>query len=565
MKPVDFDLHRPATLDAALALLASHGDDARVLAGGQSLVPLLNFRLARPGHVVDIGRVAGLGALRDTPDGLVIGAMVRQSDAERAPEVAARCPLLAAALPWIAHPPVRARGTICGSLAHADPAAELPSVAVALDATLVAVSASGRREIPAAGFYQAYLTTALRPDELLAAVRLPAAAPGTGAAFHEVSRRRGDFAMAGVAAQVTLQDGAIADARICLSGVAGVPLRCTGSERALLGSAADPGDLRRAADAALDILDPAGDLHATAGYRKHVARRSAAPGRGRGGRPGGAARLTGAGRRLRGSQAGDEPLRVVRVDLLPDVAGKVKGRDRPAAGARRVVGRVGKALVRRFHEPEVDLVHGSLGRDLVGAEQHPLGMALDQGPGGPGLPAEFRDAGRDVDVEVRVLVHHPAHPGEIFRVAAGVHGDERRRGVRGHDGLERRHQAVEPRVLGVTERPVGAGQQFFEALVALVNRVEEGHRVGGVDGDRDAEPTRGVPQRAQPRVVGQDQTAAGVADAAGRGPSTPSGRGRPPPPTVRRLSASLVSASGSRSRSQSTWQKVANRPGWLRS
>ena len=289
MKPVDFDLHQPATLDAALALLAGHGDEARVLAGGQSLVPLLNFRLARPGHVVDIGRVAGLGELRGTPDGLVIGAMVRQSHAERAPEVAAACPLLAAALPWIAHPPIRARGTICGSLAHADPAAELPAVAVALDATFVAASIRGLREIAATDFYQSYLTTALRPDELLAAVRFPAAPPGTGAAFEEVSRRRGDFAIAGVAVQVTLEDGAIADARIAISGVAGVPLRCAGSEQVLLGSAADPGDLRRAADAALDILDPAGDLHATAGYRKHVAgvllRRAVAGAYGRAARP----------------------------------------------------------------------------------------------------------------------------------------------------------------------------------------------------------------------------------------------------------------------------------------
>jgi aerobic carbon-monoxide dehydrogenase medium subunit len=271
VKPVDFDLHRPATLDAALALLAGYGDDARVLAGGQSLVPLLNFRLARPDHVVDIGRVPGLGDLRETPDGLVVGAMVRQSGAERAAAVAARCPLLAAALPWIAHPPIRARGTICGSLAHADPAAELPAVAVALDATFVAVSTGGQREIAAADFFQAHLTTALRPDELLAAVRFPAAAPGTGAAFCEASRRRGDFAMAGVAAQVTLADGVIADARVCVSGVAGVPLRCAGSERALLGSAADPEALHAAAGAALDILDPAGDLHATADYRRHLA------------------------------------------------------------------------------------------------------------------------------------------------------------------------------------------------------------------------------------------------------------------------------------------------------
>jgi CO/xanthine dehydrogenase FAD-binding subunit len=271
VKPVDFDLHRPGTLDAALALLADYGDDARVLAGGQSLVPLLNFRLARPGHVVDIGRVPGLGDLHETRDGLVVGAMVRQSRAERAPAVAARCPLLAAALPWIAHPPIRARGTICGSLAHADPAAELPAVAVALDAAFVAASTAGRREIAAADFFQAHLTTALRADELLAAVRFPAAAPGTGAAFCEASRRRGDFAMAGVAAQVTLADGVIADARICVSGVAGVPVRCAGSERALLGSAADPEALRAAAGAALDILEPAGDLHASADYRRHLA------------------------------------------------------------------------------------------------------------------------------------------------------------------------------------------------------------------------------------------------------------------------------------------------------
>jgi aerobic carbon-monoxide dehydrogenase medium subunit len=271
VKPVDFDLHQPATVDEVLTLLARHADDARVLAGGQSLVPLLNFRLARPGHVIDIGRLSALGNLDETPAGLVVGAMVRQSRAERSSAVGARCPLLAAALPWIAHPPIRSRGTVCGSLAHADPAAELPAVAVALDATFVAVSARGRREIAAADFYQGYLTTALRPDELLAAVRFPAAAPGTGAAFCEVSRRRGDFAMAGAGAQVTLEDGAIADARICVSGVAAVPLRCAGSEQALLGSRADLGTLRLAADAAASILDPADDLHATAGYRKHVA------------------------------------------------------------------------------------------------------------------------------------------------------------------------------------------------------------------------------------------------------------------------------------------------------
>jgi aerobic carbon-monoxide dehydrogenase medium subunit len=271
VKPVDFNLYRPGTVDAALALLASHADDAKVLAGGQSLVPLLNFRLARPDHVIDIGRIAALGELRTTPAELIVGAMVRQSGAEASPAAAAHCPLLAAALPLIGHPPIRARGTVGGSLAHADPAAELPSVAVALDATFVALSTRGRREIAAPDFFRMFLTTALEPDELLTEVRFPAAAPGTGAAFHEVSRRRGDFAMAGAAAQVTLQDGEITDARICLNAVAAVPFRCRGSEQALLGTRADPVALRRAAEAALDVLDPADDLHATASYRKHVA------------------------------------------------------------------------------------------------------------------------------------------------------------------------------------------------------------------------------------------------------------------------------------------------------
>jgi aerobic carbon-monoxide dehydrogenase medium subunit len=271
VKPVDFSLHQPATVDEAVALLAEGGDDAKVLAGGQSLVPLLNFRLARPDHVIDIGRVAGLADLRTEPGELVVGAMVRQSRAEASPEVAAHCPLLAAALPNVAHPPIRARGTVGGSLAHADPAAELPAVAVAVEATFETVSARGRRKIAAVDFFRTFLTTALEPDELLVSVRFPAAPPRTGAAFCEVSRRRGDFAIAGAAAQVTLADGAITDSRICLTGVADVPFRCHGPERVLLGTRADPATLDRAAEAALDILDPPGDLHAPAGYRKHVA------------------------------------------------------------------------------------------------------------------------------------------------------------------------------------------------------------------------------------------------------------------------------------------------------
>jgi carbon-monoxide dehydrogenase medium subunit len=271
MKPVDFDLHRPETLEEALALLAEHGDDGKVLAGGQSLVPLLNFRLARPRHLVDIGRIASLAQLRRTPDGLVVGTAVRHATAERSPGVASHSPLLAAALPHIAHPPIRARGTIGGSLAHADPAAELPSVAAALDATFVAASVRGRREIAAADFFRSHLTTALEPDELLVEIRFPAASPSTGAAFQEVGRRRGDFALVGVAVQITAQGGVITDARICFSGVAATPFRCADAERELRGRPVTEETLRSAVNAVRDVVRPSRDLHATADYRRHVA------------------------------------------------------------------------------------------------------------------------------------------------------------------------------------------------------------------------------------------------------------------------------------------------------
>jgi carbon-monoxide dehydrogenase medium subunit len=284
VKPVDFDLHRPGTVEETLELLAAYGEDGKILAGGQSLVPLMNFRLARPEHVIDIGRITTLTELRTSPGEVVVGSMVRQSRAEKSPDIAARCPLVAAALPNIAHPPIRARGTIGGNMAHADPAAELPSVAVAVGATFVAMSTRGRREIPAARFFETYLTTALEPDELLTEIRFPAAAPRTGAVFLEVARRRGDFALVGVAAQVTVapmtvdpgrdeeQDGAvIADVRLCVSGVHGAPFRCTEAERILRGRMPDEATLQEAADSVTDAIAPPGDLHATADYRRHLA------------------------------------------------------------------------------------------------------------------------------------------------------------------------------------------------------------------------------------------------------------------------------------------------------
>jgi aerobic carbon-monoxide dehydrogenase medium subunit len=272
VKPVDFDLHQPEGVAEAVGLLAQYADeDAKVLAGGQSLLPLLNFRLARPRHVIDVGRVASLTEIRRTAAGVTVGAMARQAQAERSRSVAADVPLLAAALPHIAHPPVRNRGTVGGSLAHADAAAELPSVAAALDVTLVAVSSRGQREIPAADFFTTHMTTALAPDELLTEIRFPRAAAGTGAAFLEVARRRGDFALVGLAAQVRMEGGHIAEARLCVSGVDHVPHRCRESERLLVGARPGTPAVEEAADALRETIRPSGDLHATAAYRRDAA------------------------------------------------------------------------------------------------------------------------------------------------------------------------------------------------------------------------------------------------------------------------------------------------------
>ena len=217
MKPAPFTYHRPADLDSLVATMADLGDEAKLLAGGQSLVPLLALRLASPTHLVDMTRVLDLRAVDVHEAGesadagyLVVGANATQRDVELDLRIAARVPLLADALPLIAHPQIRNRGTVCGSIAHADPAAELPAVALALDARIVVRSARGTRRIDASDFFLSYLETALEPDDVVVAVEFPLAAPHTGAAFHEISRRHGDFAMAGVAASLTLDhDGRI--------------------------------------------------------------------------------------------------------------------------------------------------------------------------------------------------------------------------------------------------------------------------------------------------------------------------------------------------------------------
>lgn len=272
MKPAPFELHRPRSLEEAFDQLAEFGEDAKVLAGGQSLVPLLNFRLARPEHVIDLGHTGALTGLSWDGTALTVEAMTPQAHLERTGAVADHAPLVAAALPHVAHPPIRIRGTFGGSVAHADPAAELPAVALALDATMVAESRRGQRTIPAREFFQGFLTTALEPDELLVAVRLPAPAARTGAAVAELARRVGDFALAGVVAQVTLDDGdRVGDARVAFVNVADVPYRAAEVESMVRGQRLD-GDLAsEAAALARTLVDPSGDLHADAAYRRHLA------------------------------------------------------------------------------------------------------------------------------------------------------------------------------------------------------------------------------------------------------------------------------------------------------
>ena len=232
MKPPPFSYAAPTTLAEAVGLLTEHAEDEpRVLAGGQSLIPLMNFRLAKPGYLIDLRSVAGLSGIRREGDTLVIGAMTTMSEVERSPEVAVAAPLLAEAIGLVAHTPVRNRGTVGGSLAHADPAAELPAVALASDAELVAAGPAGSRVIPAAEFFTGPFSTALAPDEILTEIRLPVW-PG-GHAFVEFSRIHANFAVVGVAALVDLDGDRIRRAALALTSVAPTPIRATAAERVL--------------------------------------------------------------------------------------------------------------------------------------------------------------------------------------------------------------------------------------------------------------------------------------------------------------------------------------------
>ena len=272
MKPPVFEYHCPESLNEALALLGAH-PDAKPLAGGQSLIPAMNFRLAAPGRLIDLNALDELAGIDETAEGgLRIGAMTRHCAVELSAAVAARAPLLAAALPFIAHRQIRNRGTIGGSLAHADPAAELPAVMVALAARLVLASTRGERVVPAAEFFTGLFATALEEGELITAIEIPAPPPRSGSAFLELARRHGDYALVGVTVLVTLDsEPRVADARIVLFSVGEGPVRAARAEQVLTGSTGDAAALQAAAEAVQEDIDPSSDIHASSAYRRQLA------------------------------------------------------------------------------------------------------------------------------------------------------------------------------------------------------------------------------------------------------------------------------------------------------
>jgi carbon-monoxide dehydrogenase medium subunit len=273
VKPAPFDWHAPDTVAEALALKARHGEEARVLAGGQSLVPAMNFRVAQPAVLVDLNRVAGLDTIAVGADGsLVIGAMARNAAIERHAGAARTHPILAEALHEVAHPQVRNRGTLGGNLSHADPASEMPAVMLALDARFLVRSACGEREVAAADFFLGPLTTVLEPDEMLAEIHIPALPPRSGTAWLEIARRRGDYAMMGVAAVVTRDAaGLCTAARLACCSAGPTPMPAPRAAASLVGTRLTDADLAAAADLLRQEVAPTGNVQASPAYQRHLA------------------------------------------------------------------------------------------------------------------------------------------------------------------------------------------------------------------------------------------------------------------------------------------------------
>jgi aerobic carbon-monoxide dehydrogenase medium subunit len=272
MFPAAFDYQAPATLAEALSTLAERGDDAKVMAGGQSLIPLLKLRFSQPALVVDIGRLPGLKDIKRDDGHVRIGALVRHVDVERSKELATLLPLMVEAVHWISDPLVRNRGTVVGSVCHADPSGDWGSIMLALNAELVAQSKSGERVIPVDGFFQGPFTTTLRPDEVVTAIRVPLPSGHAGGSYHKLERRVGDFATVAVSVQIELDGRKVKKAGIGLTSVGATNLKAKQAEKALVGHELNDQVIAEAARQAAAESEPKDDIRGTAAYKKDVVR-----------------------------------------------------------------------------------------------------------------------------------------------------------------------------------------------------------------------------------------------------------------------------------------------------
>ncbi|MXP23412.1 xanthine dehydrogenase family protein subunit M [Gordonia sp. HNM0687] len=272
MKPAAFEYHAPSTVEEVVDLLAEHGDEAKLLAGGQSLVPLMSLRLSQPEHLIDINGVAELSSVNCTDGRVAIGSITRQRQVETSHEVARVAPVLPAALRHIGHATIRNRGTVGGSIAHADPSSELPAMLLATDGAVIARSSSGSRTIPAADLFENFLTTTIEPTELITTVVVPCSPAKTGWSVREFSRRSGDFAIVGAVAGISLDQAhtTVTHASISLFGVGSKPVRAAVAEKEILGQTASPSLWDDAAAAAASEIDPPSDVHGSAAYRRQL-------------------------------------------------------------------------------------------------------------------------------------------------------------------------------------------------------------------------------------------------------------------------------------------------------
>ena len=272
MKPAPFDYAAPATVDEAVTLLAARGDEAKILAGGQSLVPMMNFRLVRPAYLIDINRIDSLAGIAERDGRLHIGAMTRHRAVERSALVGEKNGLLAEGVRLIGHAAIRSRGTVGGSIVHADPTAELPAILAALDGAVKVVGPNGRRTIGWRDLFQTYFTTSLEPSEICEEVIIPTLPPGAGWAFEEFARRHGDFAVVGIAVVLWAEGGRCTEARIAVTGAGPTPVRATEAEACLTGEAPTPALFEEAGRRVVEAVEPDADLHASEAYRRHLAK-----------------------------------------------------------------------------------------------------------------------------------------------------------------------------------------------------------------------------------------------------------------------------------------------------